>query len=224
MGKVYEFCYRYGFTPNHLTIFGLLVVFLGIFLFGIGYEYSGFFTIIFGLLVDVFDGPFARFVGNVTELGKILDRLADKIKFIALVVFGVILGCFQVTENFILIGAAFTFFTLISLLIETWGITLIAYQKFFEPNTKGKGAVWVGKKKFLFQSIFAATLFLPSYAHPYLLLAKPIVLLISSIVGALLAVFSFYYHVNHLKRFKFCSLSLPIMVLASYFFIIGVIQ
>ena len=222
MGEIYKFCYRYGFKPNHLTVCGLLIVFYGIYFFNLGYEYLGFFTVIFGLLVDVFDGPFARFVGEVTELGKILDRLADKIKFISLVVFGVIFGCSQVAEDFILVGLVFTIFTLISLLIETWGITLIAYQRVFEPNTKGKGAVWVGKRKFLAQSIFAATLFLPSYAPEFLLLAKPIVLLISSMVGATLAVFSFYYHVSHLKMVRFCSFSIPIVTgfFYSYYYLI----
>lgn len=224
MGKLYEFCYRCGFRPNHLTILGLLIVFLGVYFFKLGYEYLGFFTIVFGLLVDIFDGPFARFVGDVTEIGKILDRLADKIKFISLVIFGIILGCFQVTEDFFLIGASVVFFTLMNLLIETWGIILIAYQKFFEPTTKGKGAVWVGKRKFLFQSIFAATLFLPRYAPEFLLLAKPVVLLVSSMIGAILAVFSFYYHVKHLKVLTFCSLSLPIMAITVYFFINGLIQ
>jgi phosphatidylglycerophosphate synthase len=224
MGKVYEFCYRYGFTPNHLTIFGLLIVFLGIYLFGIGYEYLGFFTISFGLYLDRHDGDFARHVNGVTKLGKILDRLADKIKVIALVIFGMVFGCFQVTWEFFLLGFFITLFTYFTLLVESWSILLIAYQKFFEPNTRGKGAVWVGKVKFTLQAIFVATLFLPSYAHEYLLYIKPIILLASIMVSTPLAVFSFYYHARHLKVFTFCSLSMPVMAIMSYLFIIGVIQ
>jgi phosphatidylglycerophosphate synthase len=224
MGKVYEFWYRYGFKPNHLTICGLLIVFYGIYFFSLGYECAGFFTIIFGLSLDRLDGEFARHVNNVTELGKILDRLTDKIKFITLIIFGIIFGCFQVNEDFFLIGFSIVIFAFLSLIIESWGILLIAYQRFFEPNTKGKGAAWVGKVKFALQAIFVATLFLPRYAPEYLLYVKPIILLALIVISTPLAIFSFYYHVKHLKMFKFCSLSLPIVTGIFYSFYLCVIQ
>ncbi len=220
MGNIYKFCYRCGFRPNHFTICGLLIVFGGIYLFGIGYEYVGFFAIILGLLGDVFDGAFARFTGNVTQLGKILDRFVDKTKFIALVIFGVIFGYSQISENFSLIWAVILFIGLINIYIETWGIILIVYQKFFEPDAGGRAAVWIGKRKFLFQSIFVATLFLPKYAPEPLLLLKPIVLSFSSLISATFAIFSFYYHLKYLKALKFCSLSLPIVAIMIYFYFI----
>ncbi|MDA7662224.1 CDP-alcohol phosphatidyltransferase family protein, partial [Verrucomicrobia bacterium] len=68
--------------PNQLTVarFVLTVVFLAVLFSGIPYHHS-LSLILFGIasLTDYFDGKIARRDNLITDFGKLMDPLADKI-------------------------------------------------------------------------------------------------------------------------------------------------
>lgn len=212
MGKIYEACLRFGIKPNHITISRVFFVVMGIYWYSIGYKWLGFLTIVISWLTDTVDGHFARYTDTESELGKVLDRLLDKVVFVILVIFAIFLGGFNVPESFILAGLPIILFAFLNCFFEVWGVTLIAYQKIFEPKSKGNGAIWVGKNKLIAQAIFSCALFAPDQ----LIILKPVVLFATGAIGLGLATLSFWYHVKHVSVFKFCSLSLPLIVLFSY--------
>lgn len=214
MEKIFSVCLRCGITANRVTLAGLFFVVFGIYAFAVNYKIIGFSAIVFGLALDVFDGALARSTETVSKLGKILDRFSDKIKFNILVFVAIFVGGYHIHESLILSGLpiAILLFAFMNCTIELWGILLIAYQWFFEPKSKGNGAVIVGKVKFFAQSVFGATLFYPDIYF----IAKPFVLFVSGLVGAVLAVFSFSYHVKHVRWYIFFPLTLPFIALFSY--------
>lgn len=74
--------------PNTLTIFRIILIPIFCVLFFMGpdyYAYAGLMLILSGLS-DMFDGFFARKFNQETELGKILDPIADKLTLAAVVV------------------------------------------------------------------------------------------------------------------------------------------
>ncbi|MCL1913239.1 MAG: CDP-alcohol phosphatidyltransferase family protein [Eubacteriaceae bacterium] len=73
--------------PNILSMFRLFLVPLFIISFMNGSKNVplSFGLLLLSLITDVLDGYFARKLGQVTELGKILDPLADKITQVAVV-------------------------------------------------------------------------------------------------------------------------------------------
>lgn len=207
-------CLRYGITANILTSFGLLFVIFGIFSFAIDYKIVGFAAIVLGLAIDAFDGALARATKTVSKFGKIFDRLSDKVKFNALVMSAIFIGGYQTNESLILWGfpVAIAFLAFVNCAIEFWGVLLIAYQWIFEPLSKGSGAVKVGKIKFFAQSVFGAALFYPDTYF----IVKPIVLFIFGSIGAVLAIFSFAYHIRYVKKPLFFVATLPFVALFSY--------
>ena len=78
--------------PNFLSFarLGLLPVFLMLLAIETSAARLGTYLLgVFGLLSDVLDGYFARRLNQVTEFGKILDPLSDKIIVAALTIFAV---------------------------------------------------------------------------------------------------------------------------------------
>lgn len=74
--------------PNTLTIFRIILIpfFCLFFLMGSDYyPYAGLMLVLSGLS-DMFDGFFARKLHQETELGKILDPIADKLTLAAVVI------------------------------------------------------------------------------------------------------------------------------------------
>lgn len=74
--------------PNTLTMLRIVLIPIFCILFLMGpnyYAYAGFMLILSGLS-DMFDGFFARKLHQETELGKILDPIADKLTLAAVVV------------------------------------------------------------------------------------------------------------------------------------------
>lgn len=72
-------------VPNILTLcrFALIPVYVGV--FAAGYTKSAFLVLLFAGLTDVLDGYIARKRQLVTQLGSMLDPLADKMMMIAVI-------------------------------------------------------------------------------------------------------------------------------------------
>lgn len=75
---------------NKLTILRLILIIPFIFFFDIGLSYINIFIVFFGrifalsifvaaIMTDYFDGKIARETGTVTDFGKIMDPIADKL-------------------------------------------------------------------------------------------------------------------------------------------------
>ena len=75
---------------NKLTILRLILIIPFIFFFDMGLSYSNIFIVFFGrifalsifvaaIMTDYFDGKIARETGTVTDFGKIMDPIADKL-------------------------------------------------------------------------------------------------------------------------------------------------
>ncbi|HYP22798.1 MAG TPA: CDP-alcohol phosphatidyltransferase family protein [Actinomycetota bacterium] len=73
-------------VPNVLSILRLLSVPVFVWLFVSGHENSAVILYAAGAWTDFFDGVIARKFDQVSEIGKLLDPLADRILIIALVV------------------------------------------------------------------------------------------------------------------------------------------
>ena len=73
-------------VPNVLSAIRLASVPVFVWLFVAGYEEAAFVLYAVGAWSDFFDGYIARRTGQVTELGKVLDPLADRFFIVALTV------------------------------------------------------------------------------------------------------------------------------------------
>lgn len=71
---------------NKLTISRILLTFVFLYFLSaswFGARYYAFFTFLIASLTDYFDGYFARKEGKVTDFGKLMDPIADKILILA---------------------------------------------------------------------------------------------------------------------------------------------
>lgn len=75
---------RVATVPNVLSISRLALVPVFVALFVTGNEEAGVIVYAVGAGTDFFDGYIARRTGSITELGKVLDPLADRVFIIAL--------------------------------------------------------------------------------------------------------------------------------------------
>lgn len=77
---------RVATVPNLLSLFRLASVPVFVALFVTGHEGAG--VIVYGVAAstDFFDGYIARRTGSVTDFGKLLDPLADRVFIVALVI------------------------------------------------------------------------------------------------------------------------------------------
>ena len=66
-------------VPNALTMLRMLMIPLYIILFVKGHKYWALFTFLLAGLTDVLDGMIARKYNLITDLGKLMDPLADKL-------------------------------------------------------------------------------------------------------------------------------------------------
>jgi cardiolipin synthase (CMP-forming) len=72
--------------PNILSLVRLLLIPVVVLLVVRGQNTGALLLILFGIITDILDGYFARKLNQVSELGKIIDPLGDKLGTAALVV------------------------------------------------------------------------------------------------------------------------------------------
>jgi len=130
--------------PNLLSLVRLLLIPVVVFLVARGHNTAALLLILFGMVTDILDGYLARKLNQVTELGKIIDPLGDKLGTAALVItlalyrdFPVWAAIFVIGRDVaILFGAAFFIATgqpiptsnlLGRLTALAWGVAVVSY-------------------------------------------------------------------------------------------------
>ena len=130
--------------PNLLSLVRLLLIPVVVFLVARGHNTAALLLILFGMATDILDGYLARKLNQVSELGKIIDPLGDKLGTAALVVtlalyrdFPVWAAIFVIGRDVaILFGAAFFIATgqpiptsnlLGRLTALAWGVAVVSY-------------------------------------------------------------------------------------------------
>jgi cardiolipin synthase (CMP-forming) len=101
--------------PNILSSIRLLCIPIPVYLIARGYDTAALALVAFGMVTDILDGYLARKLHQVSELGKIIDPLGDKLGTAALVIALVVYRDFPVwaaifiisRDVAILFGAAF---------------------------------------------------------------------------------------------------------------------
>jgi len=82
--------------PNQLTIARMIAVPFFVVLYMMGYNLAAFLLFVIASFTDMLDGKIARKYNLITNFGKIMDPLADKIlvysAFVCMVEFGVVQG------------------------------------------------------------------------------------------------------------------------------------
>ena len=73
-------------VPNLLTLFRLVFLPLPVMMIAQGHDNIALALLALAILTDVLDGTLARKLNQISELGKILDPLADKLGIAALVI------------------------------------------------------------------------------------------------------------------------------------------
>lgn len=75
------------YIPNLLTMFRLVTFPIPLYFIATGHNYIALVLICLGILTDVADGILARKLNQISELGKILDPLSDKLAVASLAIF-----------------------------------------------------------------------------------------------------------------------------------------
>lgn len=70
---------RIGLSPNSLTITGLVLTTVGAVFVALGEPVAGGWVLVFGGLMDTFDGAVARATGQSTPFGAFLDSVSDRV-------------------------------------------------------------------------------------------------------------------------------------------------
>jgi len=105
-------------APNLLTISRFLLIPLFVVVFFTGHSVSAFWILVLAGATDVLDGYLARSRGQVTEIGSMLDPLADKTMMIAVIISLLISGMISwqaaaamfIRDAGMIIGSAFFHF------------------------------------------------------------------------------------------------------------------
>ena len=91
--------------PNLITISRIISCFLGATFFITGNVYAALSCYAYGGISDAFDGYFARKLNAVTDFGKDLDALSDKIYALSLIAPAIIFGNFSMIIPLVLEAA-----------------------------------------------------------------------------------------------------------------------
>ena len=81
---------KLGFSPNGVTIFGLIVTLISEIYISIGMLLVGGIVMLIGSALDLIDGGLARRLGKVSNFGALLDSVIDRFQE-ALVFFGILI-------------------------------------------------------------------------------------------------------------------------------------
>lgn len=139
-------CWPRQITPNQLTyvriIFGLLL-FLLLFFFGIEDKFLILSLFCVGAVTDLFDGSVARGLNMVTELGTMLDPIADRLLILPIAIYS--------------LHESHRWLLLLLLLVELVGALISLYQKSREIHVAAN--VFGKTKMVLLSLVFIAILF-----------------------------------------------------------------
>lgn len=117
--------------PNILCYIRILLVPLFVYLFLIGYRLESAIVVIIASLTDVIDGRIARHFGLVTDWGKFIDPLADKLMQFAMLVVTLL--------NIKWVVILVVLFSIKELI--TLGVGVYVYHNGYNLN----GSMWCGK-------------------------------------------------------------------------------
>ncbi len=138
--------------PNCLSVFRIILVPFFAWMYLTGHTYRAVAILILSGLSDMFDGIIARKFNMITELGKILDPIADKLTQVAI---GICVAIMNYKTNkllVILIGVC----VIKELLMSAGALTLLHTGK------KPGSAKWFGKVgTFLFYIVMALVICIP---------------------------------------------------------------
>jgi len=108
-------------------------------------------TILYIFLSDVLDGYFARLSNCVTDFGKIIDPVADKVCFMVVLIY--LIDKYQFVNDY-MINPFLIFYILLVLrdfLLISYSLYLIFYKKYVnQANTSGKVFVFVSLLMIIF--------------------------------------------------------------------------
>lgn len=150
-------------TPANLVTYSrivLVVVFLGLYIAAgpwgansYSLRWTAAILFIIAASTDKLDGWMARKYNQVTELGKLMDPIADKLLTCATLIVAACFGEFGNTVWGWMVVALF--------LVRELGITIMRFFVMERPGGKVIAAEWPGKLKTLFQCIGLSMLLLP---------------------------------------------------------------
>ena len=108
-------------------------------------------TIIYIFLSDILDGYFARLSNCVTDFGKIIDPVADKVCFMVVLIY--LIDKYQFINDY-MINPFLIFYILLvlrDLILVSYSLYLIFYKKYVnQANTSGKIFVFVSLLMIIF--------------------------------------------------------------------------
>lgn len=168
--------------PNLLSYFRILLIPVFVILFfnsgeSIGYHISSAAVLVISGLTDMLDGKIARKYNQITELGKIVDPIADKLTQCAIMI------CLAMRYKLLWVFIGI-------LVIKEITMAVLAYR-FMKKDRKLKGAHWYGKvSTIVFYLVMITLLAVPPSKMPFEM--STILILIS---GACM-VFAFFMYVR----------------------------
>jgi len=108
-------------------------------------------TILYIFLSDILDGYFARLSNCVTDFGKIIDPVADKVCFMVVLIY--LIDKYQFVNDY-MINPFLIFYILLvlrDLILISYSLYLIFYKKYVnQANTSGKVFVFVSLLMIIF--------------------------------------------------------------------------
>jgi len=165
-------------NPNQLTLIRILCVLPVIFLILNEKRAIALVFFIFGVFLDLIDGPLARTRKKETDIGKILDPLADK-----LLVAGALMALLYKSPSLLPLSLFWSI-----LVFESFLVILLIIGKAMLAQSgikKRLGANLWGKWKTFLQSIGISLLFLEQPFWAKIILWPSVILAIASIIGYL---------------------------------------
>ena len=90
-------------TPNQISLFSFTIGLISIYLINVDYKYLGSTLLTLYIIFDFVDGDFARLKSMKSQIGKIIDRICDRIIFTLLMITNFLLVDFNLHDNLIFI-------------------------------------------------------------------------------------------------------------------------
>ena len=117
--------------PNLMSVFRILLIPVIVILFWKGHGAASVVFVIISALTDLFDGIIARKFNQITELGKALDPIADKLTL------GIIMICLAIKNELFLL--------IVMVMVVKESIGFATHWILFRHSGHMYGAEWYGK-------------------------------------------------------------------------------